>query len=275
MKPMLAFKTKASKLTYPVFIQPKYNGVRALYLRLHKNLQSRDEHLWEPSVVEHLLTQLTSLPFDVDGELYKHGMSLQMINARIAVNRVQPHDKAAEVHYYIYDIPMIKPMWERAKALVKLAEHFKDNPVIKVAETHLVYSQLEADHYYANWKAEGYEGLMYRTYDAPYGFSHNCGNKENRWWHLQKRKEFLDLEATIVGLNEGEDGFAGMLGSFDCVTEDGVHFSAGSGLDMEQRQRYWQDPGRVLEAKVRINYEMFSDGGVPLKPTIESVNELY
>lgn len=272
---MLAFKTKPSKLTYPCFIQPKYNGVRALYIPVHRTLQSRDEHLWEPSVVSHLLSSLTNLNFVLDGELYSHGLSLQQINSRIAVNRLAAHDKACEVSYFIYDVPTPQPMWERVKILDRLRDHFVSASNIQIAETHYVSSQLEADHYYGIWKAQGFEGLMYREYAAPYGFEHNCGNKENRWWYLQKRKEMLDLVATIVGMNEGEEGMVGMLGSFACVTDEGVHFNTGSGLDFDQRQRYWADPDRVMGAKIHVKYEMYSDGGVPLKPIIELVHELH
>lgn len=211
----------------------------------------------------------------LDGELYCHGMSLQQINSRIAVNRLQPHDDAAKIKYYIFDLPYAYPMWQRAKMLDKLRERLAGELNVVVAETHLVNSQQEADYYYALWKEQDFEGLMYRQFASPYGMETNCGNKENRWWYLQKRKDFLDLDAKIVGLNEGEEGFVGMLGSFTCEADSGVLFNAGSGLDFEQRHRYWASPKLVEGAKVKIKYEMLSDGGVPLKPTIESVEENF
>ncbi len=274
---MLAFKTKPSKLAYPVFIQPKYNGVRALYLPEHKTLQSREEILWEPSVVEHLLSHLTSLNFVTDGELYKHGMSLQQINSRIAVKRIKPHDKGCEIGYIIYDVPTSQPMYKRVEILTKLDAYIKDKDWkhVSVAETHLVSSQLEADYYYKQWKDQGYEGLMYRTYEAPYGFAQHCGNQDNRWWSLQKRKDFLDLFATITGVYEGKDGFKNLLGGFHCISDDGVEFDVGGGLDLEQRNRYWEEPRIVIGSRIRVNYEMFSDGGQPLKATIESVDENF
>jgi ATP-dependent DNA ligase len=144
---------------------------------------------------------------------------------------------------------------------------------IVVAETKLVHSQLEADYWYARWKDEGYEGGMYRDYNAPYGFEHNCGNKENRWWSIQKRKDFLDMKAKIVDIYEGEGGFAGMLGGFVCELDNGVTCNVGGGLTIDQRQLYWEFPERVIGGMIDINYEMFSDGGQPLKATIECVYE--
>jgi len=275
MKPMLAHKLRLDRITYPIFVQPKFNGVRSLYLPAHQTCQSREELLWHPEVIKSSLSQLTRLSFKTDGEFYCHGMSLQQINSRIAIKRLTPRQEEWKVAYYLFDVPTMDPMWKRVKLLDKLQEVFEGVEHVKVSPTRLVYSAAEADHQYGLWMQQGYEGMMYRQYDAPYGFEHNCGNQENRWWYLQKRKEFLDMIATITGVYEGEGGFAGMLGGFHCEMENGTPFDVGGGLTHDDRQRYWQDPARVLGAKIRVNYEMLSDGGQPLKATIESVDELY
>lgn len=275
MKPMLAFKLDLKRIQYPIFVQPKFNGVRSLYLPFKRTCQSRDENLWHPEVIPSALTQLTSMGFVTDGEFYCHGMSLQQINSRIAVNRLTAHDEEWKISYYLFDVPTKDPMWKRAKMLESLRERYADRPNIQIAQTQLVYSASEADYWYKIWMDQGYEGMMYRQYDSPYGFEHNCGNKENRWWYLQKRKEFLDMYATITGVYEGEDGFTGMLGGFHCEMENGVSFDVGGGLTHDDRIRYWHDPACVIGARIRVNYEMLSDGGQPLKATIESVDELY
>lgn len=272
---MLAFKLKQTKLTYPTILQPKFNGIRSLYLPNHQTCQSREEILWSPEVIPSQLTQLTGLGFATDGEFYCHGMSLQQINSRVAVKRLTPHKDHAAISYYLFDIPSMQPMWARAKQLDKLRRIMDGRPNIVVAPTVTVSTDAEADYWHGRWTSEGFEGTIYRQYDAPYGFEHHCGNKENRWWYLQKRKDFLDLQATICGVYEGEDGFAGALGGFHCITDDGLHFDVGGGLDWDQRQRYWADPDRVIGARIDVNYEMKSDGGNLLKATIECVHELY
>ncbi len=277
MKPMLAFKTKESKLHYPVYIQPKFNGIRAIYLPEKKTFQSRDEILYDPEVLPLLVKQVNGLGFATDGELYHHGMSLQQINSRVAVNRTQPHNDINTIQYYIFDVVSSQPMYNRARMLATLETWVKDTGKthIVIAPTHLVHSQLEADYYYRQWKDQGYEGLMYRNYDAPYGMAENCGNKQNRWWYLQKRKDFLDMTVKCTGVQEGRDGFEGMCGALECVSDDGAIFTAGSGLTLEQRYKYWHQPDSVIGADVVINYEMLSDGGIPLKPTVEMVHEIF
>lgn len=265
-------------------MQRKYNGLRGLWLPDHQTLQSRDEILYDPAVIKHLLTELTSLPFVVDCEIYAHGMSLQDINSRMGVNRKSAHNDALAVGLVIFDIPSMKPFWQRAQDLEKLENWLANKtPVaqrwVTVAPTVEVTSQAEADYYYAQWRQEGYEGAMYKLTDQPYGFVEHCGNKENRWWAIQKRKGTEDLQARIINLKEGENGFAGMLGSFECVyahpARGLVTFNAGSGLNIDQRQRYWNDPGCVLEQPIDIEFEMFSDNGTPLKPIVTLVHEAY
>lgn len=275
MKPMLAFKMKPSKVSFPLFMQPKFNGIRSLYLPEHSTCQSRDQHLWLPEVIPCQLTQLTRLGFRTDGEFYSHGMSLQQINSRVAINRQAPHNDIAAISYYLFDIPSVQPMWKRVKQMEQLRKQLDGVPNLVISPVSYVNSEREADYWHARWKAEGFEGSMYRQYDAPYGFEHNCGNQDNRWWFLQKRKDFLDMEVTIEGVYEGENGFVGMLGGFHCRMDDGTPCDIGGGLDLDQRQCYWADPDRVLGARMRVNYEMLSDGGQPLKATIEAVYELY
>ena len=61
MKPMLAHKLQdhQSKLPEKVYIQPKLNGVRALYAA--GTFQSRDEILWKQPVLQHLRDELLPL----------------------------------------------------------------------------------------------------------------------------------------------------------------------------------------------------------------------
>jgi DNA ligase 1 len=275
IKPMLAFKFNPLKATYPLFIQPKYNGIRCLYHPTRKTFQSRDCHFWDPAILPHLLTELTGFKLPLDGELYCHGMSLQQINSRVAVKRVEPHDDVRSVKYYVFDLPMLEPMYRRALGLKKLEEMFKDCPSLVVAPTIQVNSPAECDYYYKSFKEQGYEGAMLRDPHAVYGFEHHCGNKENRWKYVLKRKETQDIDAVITQVYEGNGKYQGMLGAFELILENGVSFTAGSGLTDAQRQIYWEHRDALIGVNVKLEMEMFSDDGVPLKPIITYVDVLY
>jgi ATP-dependent DNA ligase len=274
IKPMLAHKYSSTRVVYPCFVQPKLNGVRGLYLP-NRHFQSRYGEIWTPSVVHNALMALTRQPFVLDGEFYKHGMSLQQINSRIGVVRKEPHEESAEIKFYIFDVIVDEPFYRRALILRKLKSMFDGDPAIGVVKTEEVTSPVEADHLYNKWRnLEGFEGMMYRDANAHYGFASRCGNKDNRWHCLLKRKEMQDLDAVVIGLQQmvaqtGE--LKDTLGAFELRAENGAVFTAGSGLTDVQRNTYWAAGENMLGTRVKIRFEMLSDGGVPLKPIIDLV----
>lgn len=261
------------KLPPEFFIQPKLNGVRALY---HNGLmQSRDEVLWKPDVVAHLvapLTQLVPSNFVLDGELYVHGWSLQRINGAISVVRAAPSDATKLVQYHVFDIYDLNdveiPFGLRAEMLANLNYRFYHHPLLYIVETQLADLQ-KAETYYGYYRRMGYEGLMYRHPAKPYGMEERCGNKENRWPWLLKRKEWMDDEFQIVDftITTGAKGNRGF--QVTCVTQAGKQFDVGSGLAMIEVDDYESNP--PIGKKARVRFEMYSDDGVPLKPTIEAI----
>ena len=268
---MLAKKLKPEKVSYPVYVQPKFNGIRML--SYNSKLQSRDQHFWSPEVLPHIFTQLKGSPYAFDGELYRHGLSLQEINSRVAVKRLAAHDKVSSIMYYVFDLVANVSFHKRQQALAESKKRELYNPdIIHIVETHLVHTAAEADYYYKRFRDQGYEGMMYRVAMAPYGFESECGNKENRWDYLLKRKHTMDSVATIIGFKEGLNSMEGMLGAFQLQLPSGAIFTAGSGLTIQQRQLYWSMQDTLLGTTVAFSYEMLSDGGIPLKPIVDCVH---
>jgi ATP-dependent DNA ligase len=145
-----------------------------------------------------------------------------------------------------------------------------------------------ANDFYASFVANGYEGMMYRLGDCPYtvpkqesypeGMLRNSklcsrflSDKDNRAWHLLKRKDWQDDEFLCLGVEEGEGKLKGTLGSLTCTTAptdahyDRV-FSVGSGLTDSQRDFYWRNP--PIGKLIKVKYLCLSSDGIPLNPTI-------
>jgi DNA ligase 1 len=277
MKPMLAKKYNDYKdrILYPVTIQPKLNGVRALYWK--GEFQSRDEKRWSTRVLYHLAAPLSNIIPDhiiLDGELYLHGLSLQQINSAVAVRRNDVSPITRSIEYHVFDcidtLRLDLPFPDRHAILLRYLPYL--TPPIVIVPTFLSCDAGLANSLYPEYRRDGYEGTMYRDNSAPYGLSHACSNKENRWPYLLKRKEFLDDEFEITDVYEeiSIDGIPkGTCGGLILETKDGKPFRAGSGLTRHQRHYYWQHPPIGLLATIR--YETLSDSGIPLKPTIEVV----
>jgi len=279
IKPMLAFHYNPSHVSYPCFVQPKLNGVRGIYDPRSPHFQSRNGERWSKSVVNHALSSLTKLGnVFLDGEFYRHGMSLQEINSRISVVRSSPHAESSLISFHVFDIITRLPFWKRAELLKSFSQRLEGDEYVNFVETREVASVNEAEYWYNQWKhSQGYEGMMYRASDADYGLESQCRNKENRWRYLQKRKECLDMDVTVVGLlamiDNNTQREKDTLGAFELMTDTGITFAAGSGLTNMQRSQYWQTPELLMGRRIHIEYEMLSDTGVPLKPIIACVYE--
>lgn len=264
------------KLSFPCSVQPKLNGIRMLYR--YGTMQSRSHGQDEPKTwlaerLAHLRTALARVPQHLifDGEIYTHGWSLQQINAQAAVNRLSDTDKTYRLQYHVFDIINTNDLNASFQDRFSFLTNIVDTEIVKFVPTFRVITPLEADGHFARFKADGYEGMMYRQHDVPYGLSTNCGNKENRWPILLKRKDWLDeiceiLDYQITTGTKGERGF-----QMSCRFINGNVFTVGSGLSHAERDRFEHSP--PIGQHVKVKYEMLSDGEVPLKPSIEEVYE--
>lgn len=270
MKPMLAKKyiDYRKKITFPLFVQPKLNGVRGLFY--NGRFQSRDEHYWSDAVVGHFVEQLADIPstYILDGEFYLHGWPLQKINGAISVNRVEPSIHTHFIQYHIFDFidlaDLSRPFSSRAAEL----RNFVETENVFTVPTYEVFDEIEGDHWYNHFKSADYEGMMYRT-DEPYGVEFDCGNKENRWTRLLKRKDKLDEDCLIVDVELGTGKYSNCVGSLLCVFPNGKTFSVGSGLSDAERLRYMDEP--PIHKMAKIEYEALSLDGIPTQPTLLAV----
>ena len=284
MKPLLAHVYEPHRVTYPVYVQPKLNGIRALYQ--NGCFQSRDQLPFHRPVLEHLSNVLVGLfpPETIlDGELYVHGWPLQRINGAVTPVRLQPTEDTLKVEYHVFDVvdfkrPFFDRLWDVDTRLLGAGPLVQRVVTLKCDAQH-------ADAQYAAWVAGGYEGMMYRLGDCPYtvpkqkwdgqrmgrlgtrsGF---LSDKDNRAWHLLKRKDWQDDEFFCVGVAEGEGKYAGMLGAVVCNSASGATFHVGSGLTDSERGHYWTNP--PIGKQIKVKYLCLSSDGIPLNPTILAI----
>jgi ATP-dependent DNA ligase len=295
MKPLLAHIYEPRRVTYPCYVQPKLNGVRALYQAGH--FQSRDEIPFAREVLRHLWEPLKA-GFDssviLDGELYVHGWPLQRVNAAVTPVRQQPTEDTLHVEYHIFDVVDFNQPFSARINIQQLVAHCR-NAGAKVAlvYTTCVESAEVADSYYAQFVSDGYEGMMYRLGDCPYttpkqltidnnskfwqggkgpmfnSRSRFLSDKANRCWHLLKRKDWQDDEFVCFGVVEGEGKYLGTLGALKCHCSNDQTFTVGSGLSDSERDYYWANP--PIGRQIKVQYLCLSSLGIPLNPTVLAV----
>lgn len=82
----------------------------------------------------------------------------------------------------------------------------------------------------------------------------DCEWKNKRHNGILKVKKFLTADCEIIGYEEGDGKYKGVLGSF-IIDYKGNKVNVGSGYSDEQRQEYWTNRdkyiGRILEVKYK------------------------
>lgn len=310
MKPLLAHIYEPHRVTYPCYVQPKLDGIRALYQ--NGRFQSRDEMPFPEGLLDHLAQPLLGIfgsnHAPKDGELYVHGWPLQRINAAVTPVRLKPTEDTLRVEYHVFDVvDFTLPFWARHNVnnrsdLRNWHENagdptkeclFKSNkiPQVNFIESNLVYNEQEADQLYARFVSNGYEGMMYRLGDCPYTIpkqrhdalplthrwtcpvskSGFLSNKDNRCWHLLKRKDWQDdeflfhsIQPTVGKLNE--PGFI-----LTCHSKSSTipTFNLGSGLSRSEVDFYISEP--PVGRQVKVKYLCLSKEGIPRNATILAI----
>lgn len=285
LKPMLAneFKMDAFKVSnFPVFIQPKLDGVRCLVYKSNNNenqliFQSRQNTVYEEFV--HLLPELLHLfsrfedqtDLILDGELYTHGMPFEKITSLVRSSKRNP-DEIKLLQYHIYDCfysgddNLEKNNMSYEKRLQVLKEAFSStiyNKLVLVNTNEALSKEdIENYHTYFTTLENPYEGVMIRTPNGLY-------KQQGRSKDLQKYKKFLDEEFEVVGHHEGTGAHAGTP-IFECKTNDLTNnkvFGVTMQGTLESKRQMMENIVERFYGKMLIvKYQEKSSEGVPRFP---------
>ena len=272
-KPTLAVNADFSKIIYPVYASPKLDGIRCSIVdgkALSRTLK--------PIPNKHIFNQLSTTDLNgLDGELII-GSPTSKTCYNESVSNVMAFDKVPAYTYYVFDHHEISGSFtKRFRELAASLEQLIKFPQIVLLEQNLLHNEAEMLAYEASKVAEGYEGIILRSPEAPYKF----GRSTVKEGYLLKVKRFEDSEAKIIGFeeemyngNEAEVNELGRtkrssaqagkvgkntLGAFhvrDCIS--GIEFSIGTGLTAADRQHFWERQGDYI-GKI-VKYKFFAVG---------------
>lgn len=261
LEPMLATEyISESQITYPCFVQPKLDGIRAVWTEgklWSRGLVGGKQKVFSDKVLAHIYKELRASHPDtkLDGELYVHGWSLQRINAAAGVNRKTPTEDSTLIQYHIYDIPSEESFADR----FYYRSHAVGLPFVLVPANRVVSWQ-QADEHFDEFIKLAYEGMIYRVGRCTY-------QPGKRSTQLIKRKLWKDCIGKVVAYNKGEGRLSKTLGAVVAmVTELDCVVTVGSGFTDRQRKILWEHKPKELWIKIR--YERLTDSGAPYKPTL-------
>lgn len=213
----------------------------------------------------------------LDGELYKHGKSLQQISGAA---RMEKNAQGCDwLEYFVYDvmIPDI-PFYERYKILHELTEligqeHFnpergwkEEDLRMQIVPHVMVTGDGKKDQIMAwhnQYVAEGWEGCVARDISKAYKFG-------GRGSEMIKFKLYRDDEFEITGISEGlrpEDM------CFTLKTAEGIEFKAKPMGSRELKDQYREDIDKLIGKMATVKYFYLSDEGTPLQPTLKCIRD--
>lgn len=289
LKPMLA--KQADKVASSVFNKKylgsrKINGTRCLIFCKNGKIKTASRGAINYDLaISHIIDHEKIIKFfennpDIilDGEIYKHGMTL---NAISGLCRTQVTACDGEVlEFYLYDIvDTNKSFEERLEVINNIAEElelydfdpykeWKENDLkIQVVPHIPMTGWLEIKAYHDKYVKEGWEGLVIRNVEDVYG----PGKRSNA---MLKIKEYMDSEYEIVGISEGlrdEDM------CFIMKTSSGQEFKAKPIGDRALKQWYRDNIDSLIGKMGTLKYfEMSGKDGsdIPQQPIFLNVREL-
>lgn len=252
--PMLAqdFGKNEKKVTYPCFVQPKLDGMRALK---NKDLRSRKNKVIE--TMSHISETIENVDHPIlDGELYAHGESFQRNMELIKKYR---EGESENIKYHVYD--MISPTLSfinRYALLREFIERFNP-PNIELVPTFRINSKEELLEKHKEFLEQGYEGTMVRHSNTPY-------ESNKRSYSLLKFKDFQDIACVIIDVQASEK--RPDQGVFICKLENGIEFGCGMKFSHEQRAEFLTNKDKYIGEIAEVRFFEYSDEGVPRFPVV-------
>lgn len=258
IRPMLAHKYEdyAHKVKYPVFVQPKLDGCRALAVFDENGfvdlISRQGKSFGQP--VEHIIDALAAMKLKnvvLDGELYNHDIEFQTIVSYI--KKARPQSRLIQYHLYDCILGDNEIFDDRNKFLQR---NVSRTDIIKLVKTYKVSDDVELSEKHDEFVGDGYEGLMLRNQDCLYKIG-------LRSYDLLKVKAFQEQEFEVVGAVEGVGRAAGQA-TFICKTDMGTKFNCRPKGTDEERQKFWLDRNSYRGKMLTVRFFEWTTGDNPV-----------
>lgn len=273
---MLAHKYEPEKITYPVYVEPKYDGMRLIaitdadssefYTRTGKSINTvgLDTQL----ALQDLYAQGTDIwrpkqKMVFDGELMGESFKETMEKAR---KKGVTFDDGT---FYVFDAMTLEqfqalkrtkrdkmPYKQRRKMLSDVYRYVKGSAGIELPPSYFCRNEDEVMSFYQSVRDRGLEGLIIKNPDGPYH------PRRNRDW--MKIKDAQTVDVPIIHAIEGTGKYEGMLGAL-VVDLEGVEVNIGTGFSDLDRQSLWEsfNQGWLDNKLIEVEYhERTPDGSL-------------
>ncbi len=258
--PMLAhkFADHKGKMDFPVYVQPKLNGMRMLFDG--ENGWSRGNKEVIPEVIQHL--KFDTMGYILDGELMLPNNVLLQESMK-AIKKYRP-ELSSQLLYHVYDIvDDSMPFSQRHEIIQDLVANAPEN--VKIVKTVRAHDESQVAHLHQLFVKDGYEGTMIRDANMKYEIG-------KRSYSLLKLKDFVDAEYRIVNVVDGDGSDVG-LAIFELETDSGERFNCRPEGSQENRADLFKNRRELVGKYLTVRYQELSKDGIPIFPVGVSIRE--
>lgn len=277
-EPMLAQKYEKykNKITFPVIINPKLDGIRAVVNKDKALTRNGKQHKSIPHILKALEPFFKKFPNAIlDGELYNMDFHDDFNRIASLVRKTKPTPTDLDVssmyiEYHIYDCPRIDNLIEKDKFSSRfnmmskhLQEIVKKHKCIKIVEAQVANNDKEVMDWHKKYVKDGYEGIIIRV-DGPYE------NKRSK--NLLKCKIPETEEFTILNIREGKGNKKGLAAHADFKTKEGDTFTANIKGPHDYLKKMLKDKDNVINKIGTVRYFNLTPDGIPRFPYLIDVD---
>lgn len=253
---------------WPVWVQPKLNGIRCVAVREPERVRlfsSRGNEFTSMGHIQSALFDMMLVGEMWDGELYAPGLSFQQICG--LVKRIDPAPDSAQIRFNVFDsLDSDAVFGVRDGRLFYRFTHWFEHwnaaekqawPVQRVSGSP-ASSHEEVMAYHQKFVEQDYEGIIVRNTNALYLLG-------DRSYDVLKFKVFEDAEFRIVDVVQACGKDAGTA-IFVCETAQFDKFRVRPSGTLESRRQMWLERANHIGKKLTVQYQELSDTGVPIFP---------
>ena len=238
---MLANEWNHEPLVFPLYVQPKLDGIRCLVYEKDGQtvFQSRNHTVFQD------FPHIRAVPgLVLDGELYHHDLEFHEITSIV---RKKNHPRLSELQYHVYDVIADGTFEQRLQMLQSLTNS------LTLTETKKVHSVEAVEAYHGECVTRGYEGIMLRTPGGMY--------RQTRSKDLLKYKHFKTDEYKVVGHTIGKEG----IPVLECLAGEKT-FGVMMKATLEEKQKMMETIEDFYGQWVTVKYQELSKDGIPRFP---------
>lgn len=257
-KPMLAAAAELDKIAFPVYTQPKLDGIRAIVT--DRGVVSRTG---KPIPNRHIRECLEGIGIHgFDGEIitYRRGKMDRFENVS---SKVMSAAGEPDFVFHVFDdfSRPYSPFESRMEDLMGNPCFLHYSGFLRPVECGEAYSMPDLMRLHRSYIKQGFEGTIIRAPDAEY----KHGRSTAREGALLKLKDFDDDEARIIGFVERLN-HEPSLGAF-VMSWRGVEFNIGTGFTEDERNDYWSRRHSLIGKSVTFSYQGVGSNGRPRFPS--------